>query len=68
MADDNEIDGRIVFKYDLGWEELMENDRFRKELCDDILEPYIIQQRWYGGKASALKYLEIIDSVGCNST
>ena len=61
MAQDHEIDGRISFKYDTDWNTLTELERFRKELCDDILEPYILNQRWYGGKASALKYIEIID-------
>lgn len=62
MNQEQEIDGRSVFKYDTGWKELLEADRFKKELCEDILEPYILNQRWYGGKASALKYIEVIDS------
>ena len=62
MNQEQEIDGRIVFKYDTDWKNLLESERFKKELCDDILEPYILSQRWYGGKASALKYIEIIDS------
>ncbi|WGK64567.1 maltokinase N-terminal cap-like domain-containing protein [Croceiramulus getboli] len=51
-----------LFIYEEQWETLLENIRFQKELCEDILEPYIINQRWYGGKASALKYIEIVDS------
>ncbi len=62
MAEDKQIDGRLDFKYDSRWEDLLENERFNRELCNDILQPYILNQRWYGGKASALKYLEIIDS------
>lgn len=50
-----------VFKYETKWEDLFENKRFVNELCSDVLEEYIIKQRWYGGKASALKYIEIVD-------
>lgn len=50
-----------VFKYESKWENLFENQRFLTELCSDVLEDYITKQRWYGGKASALKYLEIVD-------
>ena len=32
MNQEQEIDGRIVFKYDTGWKELLESDRFKKEL------------------------------------
>jgi len=50
-----------VFKYDTKWEDLFENKRFINELCSDVLEDYIVQQRWYGGKASVMKYIEIVD-------
>lgn len=50
-----------IFKYQSKWENLLDDEHFHKELCEDILEPYILNQRWYGGKASALKYVEIID-------
>ena len=41
MNQEQEIDGRIVFKYETDWKALLESERFKKELCDDILEPYI---------------------------
>ncbi len=47
--------------YTSEWSELFKNPQFVKELREDILEPYIITKRWYGGKASALKYIELID-------
>jgi len=31
-----------------------------KFFASDILENYIINKRWYGGKASTLKYIEIV--------
>lgn len=50
-----------IFNYETNWEDIFENKRFVNELCSDVLEPYIVQQRWYGGKASVLKYIEIAD-------
>ncbi len=47
--------------YKSTWSELFKNPQFVTELCEDILEPYIITKRWYGGKASALKYIELVD-------
>ncbi|MGB5942614.1 MAG: trehalose synthase [Leeuwenhoekiella sp.] len=62
MDSNDQISKNLIYKYDSNWEELIENERFQKEFCEDVLEPYILNQRWYGGKASALKYIEIIDS------
>lgn len=61
MDNDEKIHKNLVFKYETTWEDLIEDERFLKEFCEDILEPYILNQRWYGGKASAMKYIEIID-------
>ena len=41
------------------WEQLLENKDFVKAFLSDVLEDYIIKQRWYGGKASKLKYIEL---------
>jgi len=41
------------------WGELLENKDFVKVFLSDVLENYIINQRWYGGKASKLKYIEL---------
>ena len=30
-----------------------------KIFLSDVLEDYIVKQRWYGGKASKLKYIEL---------
>lgn len=62
MAKDEEKDYiNNIFNYETNWEDIFENKRFVNELCSDVLEPYIVQQRWYGGKASVLKYIEIAD-------
>lgn len=41
------------------WEELLENEAFIKVFLSDVLEKYIVKQRWYGGKSSRLKYIEL---------
>nr|WP_321234273.1 trehalose synthase [uncultured Psychroserpens sp.] len=43
------------------WEELLENEEFTKVFLSEVLEAYIIKQRWYGGKASQLKYIELAE-------
>jgi len=49
------------YDFDTSWEELMENNEFIKTFLSDVLEDYIIKQRWYGGKASKLKYIELAE-------
>ena len=50
-----------TFTFNKTWEELLENDEFVKVFLSDVLEDYIIKQRWYGGKASKLKSIEVAD-------
>ncbi len=47
------------YTFDVSWEELLEDKRFLKVFLSDILEDYVIKQRWYGGKSSTLKYIEL---------
>jgi maltose alpha-D-glucosyltransferase/alpha-amylase len=47
--------------FDLQWEKLMQNEEFVKVFLSDVLENYIIKQRWYGGKGSKLKYIELAE-------
>lgn len=47
------------FNFDDKWEELIENKDFVKVFLSEVLEDYIKKQRWYGGKASTLKYIEL---------
>src|SRR6476646_3274525 len=49
----------FVFKTD--WKHAFEDEEFIKVFSSDILENYIINKRWYGGKASTLKYIEVVD-------
>jgi maltose alpha-D-glucosyltransferase/alpha-amylase len=50
-----------AFKSEKPWEALLDNDDFVKIFLSDVLEDYIIKQRWYGGKASRLKYIELAE-------
>ncbi len=47
------------FKFDVAWEDLLENKKFIDLFLSDVLEDYVTKQRWYGGKASKLKYIEL---------
>lgn len=58
-------DEKITLKTDLhfddDWELLLENKGFVKNFLSDVLSDYITKQRWYGGKASKLKYIELAE-------
>ncbi len=47
------------FNFDDNWEDLLENKAFVKAFLSDVLGDYILKQRWYGGKASKIKYIEL---------
>ncbi|MEM9679946.1 MAG: trehalose synthase [Bacteroidota bacterium] len=55
------VASKQLYNFDTRWEELMENDEFVKVFLSDVLEDYIVKQRWYGGKASKLKYIELAE-------
>lgn len=62
MDNDFNKENRTMFEFpDTNWDNAFENENFLKVFSSDILEEYIIKKRWYGGKASTLKYIEIID-------
>ena len=47
--------------FDLPWEALMDNEDFVTMFLSEVLEEYIQKQRWYGGKSSKLKYIELTE-------
>lgn len=47
------------YSFNVVWEELLEDKNFIKVFLSDVLEDYILKQRWYGGKSSKLKYIEL---------
>ena len=50
-----------IFSSNHKWEHLMDDKAFIKVFLADVLEEYIVKQRWYGGKSSKLKYIELSD-------
>lgn len=62
---EDEFQNPFVFKTD--WKNAFDDEEFVKVFSSDILENYIINKRWYGGKASTLKYIEVVDSFRISS-
>jgi maltose alpha-D-glucosyltransferase/alpha-amylase len=50
---------KTTYTFDVPWEQLMEDGSFMNVFLSDVLENYVQQQRWYGGKSSSLKYIEL---------
>ena len=48
-----------VYHTDVPWEQLMDDEAFVKAFLSDVLEEYVQEQRWYGGKSSSMKYIEL---------
>ncbi|MBX2846145.1 MAG: phosphotransferase [Saprospiraceae bacterium] len=46
-------------EFDTSWVELFEDNRFLAKFNEEIIREYIISQRWYAGKASTIKYIQI---------
>ena len=55
----NSISKANLFSSNNSWEELMNDNDFVAVFLSDVLEEYIQKQRWYGGKSSKLKYIEL---------
>ena len=47
------------YVFDVEWENLMDDKKFIDAFLSEILEDYVVKQRWYGGKSSKLKYIEL---------
>ena len=63
MADSikQEVNFNTPFNFNVSWDKAMQNEDFLKVFSEDILENYITGRRWYAGKASNLKYIEVVD-------
>ncbi len=49
------------FQFKCTWEDAFEDQEFIKTFSTEILEDYILKKRWYAGKSSTLKYIEVVD-------
>jgi maltose alpha-D-glucosyltransferase/alpha-amylase len=63
----NEAEFQNTFVFNTDWNIAFEDESFIKVFASDILENYIIKKRWYGGKASTIKYIEVVDSFKMTS-
>jgi len=61
MKNENQDNFSTPFVFKNEWKNALVDDEFIKIFSSDILENYIINKRWYGGKASTLKYIEVVD-------
>ena len=50
-----------TFSLNEKWEQILDNNDFVKAFLSEVLEDYIKKQRWYGGKASKIKYIELAE-------
>ncbi len=50
-----------MFSATKSWEELIEDKEFVNVLLSDVLEKYIQKQRWFGGKSTKVKYIELTE-------
>ena len=56
------------FNFKSDWKSAFEDEEFIKTFSTEILENYILKKRWYAGKSSHLKYIEVIDHFKLAST
>jgi len=61
MKKDNQDDYSTPFIFKTDWKNAFDDHDFLKDFSADILESYIVKKRWYGGKSSTLKYIEVQD-------
>lgn len=47
------------YQCNVPWEQLMDDTSFVQVFLSDVLQDYVYKQRWYGGKASSMKYIEL---------
>ncbi|NAY93205.1 trehalose synthase [Muricauda sp. JGD-17] len=47
------------YEFNIAWENLLEDEGFTQVFLSTVLEEYVLRQRWYGGKSSKLKYIEL---------
>lgn len=53
------ISESTIFSSSNNWEEIIADKDFVAVFLSDVLEEYIQKQRWFGGKSSQLKYIEL---------
>ncbi len=68
MKNNNQDTFATPFEFKSEWKNAFTDENFIKIFSSDILENYIINKRWYGGKSSTLKYIEVVDHFKITSS
>jgi maltose alpha-D-glucosyltransferase/alpha-amylase len=50
---------KSIYESKNNWEQIIEDKNFFTVFLSDVLEEYIQKQRWFGGKSSKVKYIEL---------
>lgn len=53
--------------FDCDWRNSLDSQDFKDRFPKEIFQDYIVTKRWYGGKVSTIKNLEIIDFIKLSS-
>lgn len=64
-VDEITADNRPIFA--CSWKNALDSKEFRERFPKEIFQDYIITKRWYGGKVSTIKNIEIIDYIKLSS-
>jgi maltose alpha-D-glucosyltransferase/alpha-amylase len=49
------------------WHSVLESPDFSKRFPSEIFQNYVVSKRWYGGKVSTIKNIEILDQIHLSS-
>lgn len=52
---------KTSFEFSCNWSKAFETDAFVSVLTQEILPRYLVQKRWFAGKSSTIKYIDIMD-------
>jgi maltokinase len=61
IIETNTISKATIFSSSNNWEEIIADKDFVSVFLSDVLEEYIQKQRWFGGKSSKIKYIELTE-------
>lgn len=44
------------------WKDMFTDKSVNRSFCNEVIAPYLVEQRWYAGKSSQLKYLDFLEN------
>ena len=54
-------------KFENYWKNVWTTEEFGNRFPSEIFQDYVVSKRWYGGKVSTIKNIEIIDHIHLSS-